>query len=114
MALHWDVTKCNLEPEYREINWNKIESLIWLTLTIDIGEITKENLEKVEYRIRLYSRATGDDYSDVISILPKLVGLKTNVSNTSDSAYETKVKNILIRNVREDIRRDRRAKGLYN
>ena len=99
MALHWDITACNLDKEWQKENWPAIESLIFLTMVIDVGKITSDNLEMVEFRLRAYSMISEVKVDDVLSILPKMVGLSVNVHTTKPKEYEKRLLEMLVREV---------------
>jgi len=99
MALTWDITECKLDKEWQKENWTAIEAMIWTTMVIDIGEITTENIDKVVFRIRCYQKVSGINYNDVLAIVPKLIGLRTNVFNTKDTDFRKKLLEVLFREV---------------
>ena len=111
MALHWNIEKCPLSKEERTERWQVIESMIWLTMVIDIGEITQDNLDTVEFRLRLYSRVTRDNYDSLIAFLPKLIGLSTNVHTTTDKQFEKRILEILTRDIRYEMKRSKHLAG---
>lgn len=117
MSLDWDITKCDLTKEGREENWQEINDMIWATMGIGIGSITTDNLITVEIRLRVYGTVIGVDYSKVIELLPKLVGLKTNVfPNISEKAFNSKMGEWLYRDAslamtRELARKKREAES---
>jgi hypothetical protein len=91
MALDWDITKCKFEGDERKELWPLIEAMIWLTMSIDIGRITEENVETVELRLNAIGRIWNEDHSQIIAILPKLIGLSTNVSTLTDKQFIAKL-----------------------
>lgn len=104
MALNWDITQCNLDKDWQKDHWTAIEAMIWFTMVIDVGEIKADNLEMVEFRLRCYSKASSSDVNDVIAILPKLVGLKTNVFTIKDNEFGKRILNILFGQVKTEMR----------
>lgn len=102
MALHWDVSKI-VEREGRDFVWaptgekdeegkplyrlrNIVETMIWSTMAIGIGEITEKNVNEVARRMAIYEQirgpmrrnAEGGVYYTREEIA-RLVGLSTNV-----------------------------------
>lgn len=104
MALTWSIEKCNLDSDFRERNWPAIEAMIWLTMQIKLGLITDKNLDEVEYRLRMIAKTTTQEVDAIIAILPKLVGLSTNVFDESRAKFHTHI----IKNLEYDVNYDMR------
>ena len=95
MALHWDITKCtNMEALQVEENgeWSITNGIIWLTLGVDMGEITKSNVAEFYARVKVWELVTGaivskyvtetdtrEDYFLTFGDIQKRIGLSTNV-----------------------------------
>ena len=102
MSLNWNIEACNLTDDEKKENWSVIENIIWSTMVVDIGEITSANIEKFEFRLRIFKRITGSELYDVFKFLPRLIGLKTNVITGTDKQFEKKV----IQQLNEEIKRE--------
>jgi hypothetical protein len=94
MALHFDFTKVHNsatvcltpEGEIRAVT----DALIWLTIAVDLGEITLKNADLFIERLRMYemvSRPMGVSAEHVRAH----IGLSTNVSSLSDVAFGKKI-----------------------
>ena len=116
MALHWEIGETRF---YRERTVEErgellplLDAVIWATMAVDLGEITEENLDEFTRRYRILYGIWGErpEYIDAVTaLLPELVGLRTNVTNTSKAAFKTKVMKALDRDAREGWERARKA-----
>ena len=90
MALHYDYRECNL----KDIPDDIIETMIHVTMIIDVGEFTKKNVKDIFYRIKIAEMFNGTPFiysfeNETKSILAdqdlikKFIGLKTNVRTIS-------------------------------
>jgi len=79
MALTYDYTRCPITKEEVAAHNTTVESAIFSTMVIDIGDWTPQRINEVEARLRLYAKLSEINYDDVIKLLPKLIGLRTNV-----------------------------------
>jgi len=71
MALHYDTRKCDLE----NVSFNTIDSMIHMTMLIDVGHFTEKNIEDVYYRICIMEMFNGS---------PFLMDAKTHKSILAD------------------------------
>jgi len=89
MALHYDTRKCDLE----NVSFNTIDSMIHMTMLIDVGHFTEKNIEDVYYRICIMEMFNGSPFlmdakthksilAD-LDLIKKFIGMKTNVINLS-------------------------------
>jgi hypothetical protein len=90
MALHYDYTECDLKDVPNDV----IETMIHVTMVIDVGEFTKKNVKDIFYRIKISEMFNGSPFiysfeNETKSILAdqdlikKFIGLKTNVRTIS-------------------------------
>jgi len=88
MGLHYDTRKCDLENVGKDI----IETMIHMTMLIEVGHFTKENIKDVYYRISMMEMfndspflfdANNKSILADLSLIEKFIGLKTNVTNVS-------------------------------
>lgn len=116
MSLDWDLTKIE---NRQEVCWEKnddgsdklnpvTESLIWLTMAIDMGVITEENQSDFYCRVAMYEKLFGtmlshwkDGKKISVPITPEDVhshiGLRTNVSKGTDAAFRKRIVENFIR-----------------
>ena len=100
MALHYDTRKCDLE----NVSFNTIDSMIHMTMLIDVGHFTEKNIQDVYYRICIMEMFNGSPFlmdskthksilAD-LELIKKFIGMKTNVINLSIKKWFSKqVKN---------------------
>ena len=90
MALYYDYTQCDVKDIPKEI----IETMIHITMVIDVGEFTKKNIKDVFYRIKISEMFNGSPFMytdsndpksvlDDLELVEKFIGLKTNVRTIS-------------------------------
>jgi hypothetical protein len=116
MSLDWNLTKIK---NSEEVCWEKnedgtdklnpvTESLIWLTMAIDIGSITEENQSDFYCRIAMYEKLFGtmlsywkDSEKISVPITPEdihnHIGLSTNVGKGTDAAFRKRIVENFIR-----------------
>jgi hypothetical protein len=123
MSLDWDLTAIsNHKKLWMEAGKDEggkqeyklrpvTETLIWVCLAIDIGEITENNWEEWFLRARVWERAMGvmrHDGKEDFPITPEEVkahiGLKTNVfPKTTAAAFAKKLVAVLEREGRNEL-----------
>ena len=88
MALTYDTRKCDLE----NVDWKTIESMIHMTMLIEVGHFTKENIKDVYYRISMMEMFNDSpflfdaNHKSILAdldLIKKFIGMKTNVLNIS-------------------------------
>jgi len=94
MPLHYNYTKCNLE----DVHPHTIECVINLTMLIEVGKFTEQNIDDVFDRILILEAFDGpflwDENKKSIlndkSLIEKFIGLSTNVTNLSMKKWFSK------------------------
>lgn len=103
MSLNWDISKVkDFNELYIKGTWKnddefvvdekgsdkklnyRTETLIWLTMTIGIGQITEKNYKEFLKRIALYEKLNGNFFRNrpySLEDIERNIGLRTNVSN---------------------------------
>ena len=90
MPLYYDYTKCNVKDVEDDI----INSMINITMVIDVGEFTEKNVKDIFYRIKISEMFNGTPFlynnpknpKSVLAdqdLIKKFIGLKTNVRTIS-------------------------------
>lgn len=110
MSLNWDIVDCHFSDKFQEQNWDIIEQTIWSTMLVDMGSVTKANIDKYEFRLRCYEKVGGARLSGVIEFLPNMIGLTTNVRTITDRAFEKKLSGIVKYEVQYAMRLARKEK----
>lgn len=89
MSLRWDVAQCN-KIKWENLNESWKEALIFATVGVGIGQITKTNAPK------FYARMKFMGIKDVTpQIVDAAIGLRTNVTEETDSQFLKKFQNDL-------------------
>ena len=133
MALHWNIGKINDKDDWvfvmqvddgeeRKLMNPVTHQLLFVTMTIGMGNWTKAKIKEVFYRVRTYEMATGAlfktppseaamarrlfrldtfDANGLLSFaeVERHIGLATNVSNESDVWWKNSLERILRREV---------------
>ena len=89
MSLKWNIKKVSKENDFHVTS-----KIIWKTLAIDIGEITKKNVSEFMFRSMLHDSYFCNNKKE--SQLPKQqiedhVVLKTNVTTKSRASFVSKL-----------------------
>ena len=99
MSLDWNITNCNnWENLKSEKEWGITNTLIWATMSVDMGDITEKNYVEFYSRIKALEAvfgalANGPDGSYFITIedVKKRIGLSTNVSDKTIGQFFKKI-----------------------
>ena len=100
MALTWDITKVDNWKLKRKSKKNKsvLDILIWATLIIGVGKITQKNYKKFFARLTAYEHLHGaflysgkKPYYITLQDVIMWIGLSTNASDCSASAFEKRL-----------------------
>ena len=84
MPLNYDTRTCDID----DLDNDVIESMIWLTMAIDVGEFTTKNVDEIYDRIVIsealygkyvYNSKTGKSVLGNKDMIRKFIGLRTNV-----------------------------------
>lgn len=111
MSLNWDISKiANKDTVCFRQNADEgrvlrglTERLIWGTLAVDLGRITKQNIVEWEERLQMLGRVYQDDAWTSITRaqLREHIGLETNVITQTRAAFMKKMSKALQREARE-------------
>ncbi len=108
MSLNWDIRECTADTE-DEGQWQLCNSLIWLTMTVDLNEITEENLEEWRFRLAIVDILINDGRSRLEiftpAVLRSFIGLNTNANNVTRNKWMTRMKRALIQDGKNAVRR---------
>lgn len=86
-------------------------NLIWATMAVDLGKITKANIPEWMVRLRMLAIVDGENgIWDTISeeILTIHIGLSTNVSTCTRARFKKKIITTVERNALNRVRDERR------
>jgi hypothetical protein len=87
MALHTDISNCvNWEELNSDANYPLTEKIYFLTMVVDLGEITNTNFGEFYARVKAYEAVSGDD-SITLADIKRRIGLSTNVSNRTTAQF---------------------------
>lgn len=105
MALSWnisDVKDCDSKCWIQDGGSTRLnpvtEALIWLTLVVDIGEITGKNYAEFFERCHMWESVVGQLLPGRPLTLADAydhIGLSTNVSNRSKSVFNKRIISVL-------------------
>lgn len=99
MALTYDLTGIKNWSElcFHEDRVFKVrsENIIFITLGVEMGEITEKNLDEFYWRIKVWARALGTDFKITKGELALHIGLKTNVKTITKKQFLAKICRVL-------------------
>lgn len=88
MPLDWNIEKVK---DHKEFN-PKTERLLFLTMEVDLGEISAKNIDEWLVRLGIMKRVGWAPRTEITrEDLERHIGLKTNVHSTSRAQFKTKV-----------------------
>lgn len=101
MSLNWNGTKVQ---GWKDIPNEERDAIIWLTMAVDQGDITEKNWREFAVRLRIYQKMFGAYWTvqgnpEYVTDkhVRQMVGLTTNVSNKSRSAWMKRMAERLFR-----------------
>jgi len=111
MALNYNLDRIHNSGSvcFRENGTMAVDTyhLIWATMAVDLGKITKENVKEWMVRLKFLSIVDSENgIWDTISeeVVTLHIGLSTNVSTTTRAAFKKKIINGVERNALNRVR----------
>ena len=109
MSLDWTTNRCDPPLPKDDEDRHARDMLVWSALAIDLGEITKKNVDEWVWRLFYQRKTTEAIYipekttpAEVRRMVERWVGLDTNVLTLSRKQWLKKVTEIMAnRNTRE-------------
>lgn len=109
MSLDWSSDRCDPPQPKDTVERHARELLVWSSVAIDLGEITKKNVDEWVWRLFYQRKTTEAIYipekttpAEVRRMVERWVGLGTNVLTLSRKQWLKKVTEIMAnRNTRE-------------
>ena len=110
MSLDWDISEVenNDEITVEGAPWVITETLIWLTMAVDMGEITEENHEEFFTRVSIWETIHGPSMHKwnketeerepmpmTLEDVERRIGLNTNVINRDREEWGERLAEIL-------------------
>lgn len=115
MSLDWNTTKVKDYDKLKtDEEWPITEAIIWMTMSLDIGDITEKNIPEWLFRIRIFTRVSdghgfgikdGKPWNPSEEDLRKRIGLTTNVGTRTRKQYLAKVMKNLELNVLAELKK---------
>jgi hypothetical protein len=115
MSLDWSIENCEDKTISEDAEWPITESVIFATMAVGMGKITEDNAVEFANRVALVQQINGaylnksakgtnltSPYYVTLEDVKKRIGLRTNVSNESHTAF---VKRFTDANSLQSIRR---------
>lgn len=122
MSLNWDLRDVKDEACWIKVRTDEegstekrmhpiTEGIIFLTLAVDMGEITEKNHEEFFLRLRMWETCRGclltRDTPVTLKEVRDRIGLRVNVNTTTMSAFKRKLAEVVERAARDDLDRGR-------
>jgi hypothetical protein len=116
MSLNWNISKiadhksvCLRENENGDGSCLKelTNNLIWMTIAVDLGEITAKNVDEWKFRLNCIALVYDEKWQTEITRedIAQHIGLSTNVSSTTRKQFIAKMARALESEVSNSIRR---------
>lgn len=111
MSLDWNTENCNPPRPVDDDESSFRTSLVYLTLGMDLGSVTEENVDEWVWRI-WHQKTAGLDYlymppgttpQSIRAQIARWVGLYTNVETKTREEYLERVKEVLVIRTNEDL-----------
>lgn len=119
MSLDWDISEVKNNDEIKADGspWVTTETLIWYTMAVDMGEITKENYDEFFKRVSIWETINGagkrkfdsetNEYEDIFMTLEDVerrIGLSTNVITRDREEWGERIAEILFDRADREVR----------
>mgnify|MGYP003124903784 CR=1 FL=1 len=118
MSLSYDLTGIKNYEDLCWYDWEDekllspvTESIVFATMYVDIGAITKSNAEEFYTRYVMFCRASGMTNKRTLSDIENHIGLRTNVSTETKAEFGKKVLDILRDGAETSLRYSKRKGG---
>jgi hypothetical protein len=80
MSLDYDLTKCvGGKDVMSDEEWPITHSLIWLTISTGIGDLSEKNAPEFYARVKMLEKMDGKDAFYTPEMIRKRIGMTTNV-----------------------------------
>ena len=110
MSLDYDLRKCSGLQDWDNPNKDPIiNSIIWATMFVHMGEITEANAEEFFHRLNIWQeiqcalihRDDGAPYYLTLDDVKRLIGLKVNVITKTRRQWEAYMKGVAFNKIVE-------------
>jgi hypothetical protein len=106
MSLDWSSDRCDPPQPKDTVERHARELLVWSSVAIDLGEITKKNVDEWVWRL-WYQRKTTEAIdipdemtpAEVRKVVERWVGLGTNVTTLTRKQWLKKVTEIMVKRI---------------
>lgn len=105
MALHWDTRKCEPPTPICDGDAQNLDTLIWSTIAVDLGAITKANVKEWQFRLRFLEQCgmALTVKPMPMHIVHRWIGLSVNVCDKTRKQWLKKVMGNLERRVEDNV-----------
>lgn len=99
MSLNWDITKCDPAAK-ADLNWPTTDAFIWMTLAVDMGDLTAANEKEWRVRVAMWAqceltKSTKSAFEYLLARYPSewkmRHGLHCNVRTTTRAAFKRRL-----------------------
>lgn len=97
---------------WADIPSEECDAIIWLTMAVDIGDITEKNWREFAYRLKVYQdlfgaywTVNGKPERVTAEHVKKMIGLSTNVTNRSRSLWGKRMMDCALREAEQQMKR---------
>ena len=126
MSLDFDISRIKPAKDGSNVVRDKegnltglAQTMIFMTMFVDLGEVTPTNYKKFWERAYLYEHGLGamrkspDGTDKFLTLLEvqMFIGLKTNVANKTDKAFRTRLGQSIVQRLEEKMSRITLAKS---
>lgn len=92
MSLNWDISKVENWKEKQEQHSELLDRLIWGSLNIGLGKLTKNNAPEWHYRLNRIILEYGGDVFYKLEDIEIFIGLETNVGTITAAEFDKVMK----------------------
>lgn len=94
MSLNYDIT--DVKPEHQDFVRKNLYNFTVLMMVTGTHALNGEaDARKFQYRLRLYQRVTGNDWTDLLESADKFIGTSTNVGQETDGEFKRRMVKLL-------------------
>lgn len=92
MSLNWDCSRVENYQEKADKQWTLLETLIWSSMSIGMGKLTKHNVDEWVYRLNRIELENCSDRRWTEEEVSTFIGLRTNVGTVTATEFDQVLK----------------------
>jgi hypothetical protein len=94
MSLNYDIT--DVKEQHQDFVRKNLYNFTVLMMVTGTHALNGEaDVKKFQYRLRLYTNVTGNDWSELLEVAHRFMGTSTNVGQETDGEFKRRMVKLL-------------------